>query len=322
MLTRFPEQFLIRSRLPQGAAKVVAPHIIGGPMRGVVALGVALLVVGACAQQDSGSAAGGTAKAAGGTAAAAPAAPAVVHFTAKDFSFEGPDTIAAGMTTLVLHNDGPSLHNLVLMRLEGGKTFADFQAALAAMKGPGMPPAWAVPSGGVNPPDPGSDTEGTLDIAPGNYAVVCVVDVPDHVPHMMKGMIKPLTVVPSTGPAAPAPTADLTVTEVDFAFDFSAQPTAGHHVIKVVNNGKQAHEFELIRLAPGKTMDDLMHWGQTFDGPLPGSSLGGAAPMVPGQVEYVPVDLTPGDYVALCFLPDPATGKPHLAEGMVYQFKI
>ncbi|MEJ2678831.1 MAG: hypothetical protein P8174_07130, partial [Gemmatimonadota bacterium] len=225
-------------------------------MRGAVAVGVALLVVGACAQQDSGSAAGsaakapaGAAEAAGSTAAAA--MPAVVHFTAKDFSFEGPDTIASGMTTLVLHNDGPSLHNLVLMRLEGGKTFADFKAALAAMKGPAMPPAWAVLAGGVNPPDPGSDTEGTLDIAPGNYAVVCVVDVPDHVPHMMKGMVKALTVVPATGPSAPAPTADLTVSEVDFAFGFSAQPTPGHHVIKVVNNGKQAHEFELIRLAPG-----------------------------------------------------------------------
>lgn len=292
-------------------------------MRGVVAVGVALLVVGACAQQDSGSAAGSTAKAAGSAEAAAPAAtPAVVHFTAKDFSFEGPDTIASGMTTLVLHNDGPSLHNLVLMRLEGGKTLADFQAGLASMKPGDLPPAWVVPSGGVNPPDPGSDTEGTLDIAPGNYAIVCVVDVPDHVPHMMKGMVKGLTVVPSTGTPAQAPKADLTVSEVDFAFGFSAQPTAGHHVIKVVNNGKQVHEFELIRLAPGKTLDDLMQWGQTFQGGLPGSSLGGSAPMVPGMVEYVSMDLTPGNYVALCFMPDPTTGKPHLAEGMVYQFTI
>lgn len=290
-------------------------------MRGVVAVSVALLVFSACAQQDSGSA-GSTAKAAGSAAAAPAAAPAVVHFTAKDFSFEGPDTIASGMTTLVLHNDGPSLHNLVLMRLEGGKTFADFKAALANMKPTDMPPAWVVPSGGVNPPDPGANTEGTLDIAPGNYAVVCVVDVPDHVPHMMKGMIKALTVVPSTGPAAPAPKADLTVSEVDFAFGFSAQPTAGHHVIKVVNNGKQVHEMEIIRLAPGKTMKDLMQWGQTFQGALPGSSLGGSAPMVPGTVEYVPMDLTPGNYVALCFMPDPNTGKPHLAEGMVYQFTI
>jgi hypothetical protein len=285
-------------------------------MRGVSVAGIVLLMVGACAQQDSGSASGKAA------ATAAPAAPAVVHFTAKDFAFEGPDTIASGMTTLVLHNDGPNLHNLVLLRLEGGKTLADLQAALAAMKGPGLPPAWAVPSGGVNPPDPGSDTEGTLDIAPGNYAVVCVVDVPDHVPHMMKGMIKALTVVPSTGPAAPAPTADLTVSEVDFAFGFSAPPTAGHHVIKVVNNGKQVHELEIVRLAPGKTMKDLMQWGQTYQGGLPGSSLGGSAPMVPGTVEYVPMDLTPGNYVALCFMPDPNTGKPHLAEGMVYQFSI
>lgn len=287
-------------------------------MRGVSVVGVVLLLVGACARNDAGSAAGS----AGGGVAEAAVAPAVVHFTAKDFAFEGPDTIASGMTTLVLHNDGPNLHNLVLIRLEDGKTFADLQAGVAAMKGPGLPPGWAVLSGGVNPPDPGSDTEGTLDIAPGNYAVVCVVDAPDHVPHMMKGMMKALTVVPATTAPAPAPTADLTVSEVDFAFGFSAQPTAGRHVIKVVNNGTQVHEFELIRLAPGKTLNDLMQWGQTYQGGLPGSSLGGSAPMVPGMVEYVPMDLTPGNYVALCFMPDPTTGKPHLAEGMVYQFTI
>jgi hypothetical protein len=284
-------------------------------MRPMTLVGVMLISCAACSGPKS-------APEAGGSTAMTAKTPPEVHFTAKDFAFEGPDTISAGMTTLSLHNDGPSLHNLLLLRLEDGKTLQDLETAVSTMKPTDMPPAWAVPSGGVNPPDPGADTRATLDIKPGNYAVTCVVDVPDHVPHIMKGMIKGLTVVPATGPSAPAPTADLTVTAVDFAFAFSAPPTAGHHVIKFVNDGKQPHELVIIRLAPGKTMDDLAKWGQTYQGALPGSSLGGAAPMMPGVVEYIPVDLTPGNYAALCFVMDPTSHMPHLAEGMVSPFTI
>ncbi len=290
-------------------------------VRPIVLVGVLLFGVGACAPKES-STSGRKTTAATATAAA-PAGPAVVHFTAKDFAFAGPDTIRSGMTTLVLHNDGPSLHHLLLVRLDSGKTVADLKEAYAHLKpGTDMPPAWAVPSGGVNPPMPGADTEATLTIRPGNYAIVCIVDVPDHVMHVMKGMIKALTVVPATGPSAPAPQSDLTLTEVDFAFSFSSAPTAGHHVIRVENKGAQPHEFELVKLGPGKTMADLAKWGQTYAGPLPGVSLGGAAPMAPGDVAYVPVDLTPGHYVALCFVMDPVKHMPHLAEGMVLPFTI
>ncbi len=284
-------------------------------MRSMAMAGVLLLSCAACTGPDSGA---GTQ----GATATAVATPPDVHFTARDFAFEGPDTISSGMTTLVLHNDGPTLHHLLLLRLEEGKTVEDLRAAVATMKPTDMPPAWAVPAGGVNPPGPGADTRATLMIEPGNYAVTCMVDVPDHVPHIMKGMTTGLTVVAATTPSAPAPASDLTVSGVDFGFAFSTTPTAGHHVIKFVNDGKQPHEFELVRLAPGKTIEDLARWGQTFEGDLPGTSLGGAAPMAPGQVEYIPVDLTPGDYVALCFVIDPTNHMPHLAEGMVSPFTI
>jgi hypothetical protein len=286
-------------------------------MRWTAIAGIALLGLCACGQKDSGDEAGGA------TATTA-AAPPEVHFTSRDFAFEGPATISSGWTTIVLHNAGPNLHHLTLFRLTEGKTVDDFKAAVAAMKpGEVMPPMWAVPAGGVNPPDVGADTRAIVDIAPGTYAVVCVVDVPDHVPHIMKGMISGLTVTPSTAAAVPEPTADLTVDMVDFAFAPSAPFTAGHHVLKVVNSGTQPHEFEVIKLGEGKTMDDLARWGQTFEGDLPGSSLGGAAPMSPGQVEYVPMDLTPGNYAILCFVLDPTKNNmPHLAEGMVLPFTI
>jgi hypothetical protein len=256
------------------------------------------------------------------TTSTAPASPPEAHFTAKDFAFEGPQTLPSGMTTVVLHNDGPGLHHMILMRLDGGKTVDDFKAYVNGRKAGDTEPAWVVPAGGVNPPMPGADARATFQIEPGTYAVVCEVDVPDHVPHAMKGMISALTVTPSTTPSAAAPDSDVTVSLVNFGFSPSAPFTTGHHVLKIVNDGTLAHEFEVVRLGDGKTMDDLGKWGQTYAGPLPGVSLGGAAPMSPGQVEYVPMDFTPGNYALLCFVTDPKTHMPHLAEGMVLPFTI
>ena len=134
---------------------------------------------------------------------AAAATPQEVHFTAKDFEFQGPDTIQAGMTTFVLTNEGPSWHHLQLIRLPEGMTLADFQQGMASMTPGTPPPDWLFEAGGVNPPPPDGPARVTMQVDPGQYAVICVVDVPDHIPHVMKGMIKGLTVLPSTGTPAP-----------------------------------------------------------------------------------------------------------------------
>lgn len=288
-------------------------------MRRRLVAGMVLLAAGACAPQDSGNA--GDRPAAVATAAA-PAAPPAVLFTAKDFAFEGPDSVASGLTTFVLNNGGTTYHHVQLFRLGEGKTVEDLHAAFMAMK-PGDPfPSWAAFAGGVNASDPGAQARATLMLEPGEYAVVCIVDTPDHVPHVMKGMMKPLTVTPSNAPALPAPQADLTLTLVDYAFSFSMPPTAGHHVIEVRNGGPQPHEVLFVQLHPGMTMDDFMKWGQTYEGDAPGHALGGVPAVMPGQVEYVTLDLAPGDYLAVCFVPDAKDGMPHLAHGMALPFTI
>src|SRR5207237_787430 len=156
-------------------------------------------------------------------------------------------------TTFHLVNDGPSIHHAQIVRLDSGKTVADLGAA---MKNPGPPPAWAVFVGGPNAPDPSASSDAAFNLTPGDYAVLCLVDIPDHVPHFAKGMVHPLTVVAASGPAAPEPTADATVTLSDYSFAVKAPLTAGKHTVKVTNNGPQLHELELIRLEPGKTVKD------------------------------------------------------------------
>ncbi len=44
--------------------------------------------------------------------------------------------------------------------------------------------------------------------------------------------------------------------------------------------------------------------------------------LVAGKSALVAVDLTPGNYVALCFIPDPKTRKPHFMLGMATPFTV
>jgi hypothetical protein len=285
-------------------------------MRTPFFLGLTLVGLAACGGERS------TAGDAASASAASSLAPREVRFTATDFAFEGPDVIEAGMITLVLDNLSETWHHLQLIRLPEGMSMQDFQAGLAGMQPGSPPPPWLNEAGGVNPPPPGEPARVTMLVEPGEYAVLCLVDTPDKIPHVMKGMIRPLTVTASSQAPAELPSSDLNLTLIDYAFSFSAPPTSGTHVIRVENGASQAHEVALFRFLPGKGMDDLMAWAPTYEGPAPVTPVGGVPAFRPGQVADMYVTLTPGDYVALCFVPDATDGLPHLEHGMVLPFHV
>jgi hypothetical protein len=250
---------------------------------------------------------------------AAPAAPQQVAFHAVDNAFHGPDTISSGMTTFTLTNGGKNLHHIQFVRLDSGKTIADLQAAL---KPNAPPPAWATDVPGPNGADPDKTSNITIDMKPGSYAVLCFIDVPDHVPHFAKGMIKTLTVIPATGPSAAAPTADITIAMSDYSFQVSKPITAGKHVFQVTSTGPQSHEVMIIRFQPGKTMDDLGKWMAKPVGPPPANAVGGTSGQTPGATATFEAEILPGEHVMICFVPDAKDGKPHFEKGMVHTFKV
>ena len=289
-------------------------------------IAIATIALGACSQKEAAKDSAAVAQSA--TPAAAhgfdPAThTATVH--AKDFSFDAPDSISAGWTTFHLVNDGPNFHHIQLVRLDSGKTVQDLGEALKNPNAP--PPRWAVFVGGPNAPSPGSASDATLNLQPGSYAMLCVVDIPGHVAHVAKGMVRPLTVTAASGAPAAEPNADVTITESDYKFDIPANITAGNHTFKIVNSGPQPHEVEIIRLAPGKTMKDFGEfmakaYADKVDGPPPGDGLGGITAMIPGGTEYFTANMTPGNYVMICFVPDMKDGKPHADHGMVKEFTV
>ena len=178
--------------------------------------------------------------------------------------------------------------------------------------------------GGPNAVVPGGETEITTVLTPGNYAALCFIPGADGMPHVMKGMVQPFEVTAATATgAAELPIADDTIHLADYSFHSTHPIAAGRHAFLVENTGPQLHEIVLIRLAPGKSIADFSGWAMTgMKGPPPGEPLGGVVGMDNGGKTVWTADLTPGDYGFICFVDDAKDGKPHLAHGMVQQFKV
>ncbi len=242
----------------------------------------------------------------------------VVTVTGEDFKFDAPDRIPSGVTEFRFVNKGPSIHHMQILKLASGKTFDDLRASLA---NPGPPPTWIKMVGGPNAPAPGTESNATLTLEPGNYAIICFVDLGGP-PHFTKGMIRPLKVVASKIASAPTPKADITTSLFDYNFKLSSHVRAGAHTIRVHNSGPQAHEVELIQLAPGKTVEDFVAWVGDMKGPPPAKPIGGIAAIEPGMSQIFTTDFAPGNYALVCFVPDSKDGKPHYAHGMTKQFNV
>lgn len=251
--------------------------------------------------------------------------PALVTLTAPDYAFEAPDTIAAGFTEFQLRNNGGQFHMGQLIRLEGARTLHDFLVEYKeAFHTTGPRPKWATRLGGPGVADPGRSSNATHYLKPGSYAWICLMNVPDGVPHVIKaGMARPFVVQPRNREAPPQtkPAASVVIRLVDYAFHMSAPLTAGRHMIRVNNAGTEPHEVGLIKLAPGKTIQDFETWMQNPQGQLPANSAGGISSLAANTEAFFEVDLTAGDYLLLCFVTAP-DGRPHTEHGMIQHFRI
>jgi hypothetical protein len=248
-------------------------------------------------------------------------APASVNVTARDFGFDAPAQVAAGPVTIHMENHGKELHQAQIVRLEDGKTMEDLAAA---MKKPGPTPSWVKFVGGPNGVAPGQQSNATSVLAPGNYAYLCFIPSPDGVIHAAKGMVQPFEVTASSSAASVAlPESDITVKLVDYDFQLSKPLTPGKHTVLVENAGPQPHELVLLKLAPGKKVEDFAAWAEGgLKGPPPAEPLGGVTVLDKGGRGSFQVELGTGDYGLICFVPDIKNGKPHLAHGMMKTIKV
>jgi hypothetical protein len=178
--------------------------------------------------------------------------------------------------------------------------------------------------GGPNAVAPGQEANATAVLEPGQYAYLCLIPSPDRVLHVSKGMSRAFTVTEArAGSAQALPRSDATIKLVDYGFETSRPLTPGRQTILVENAGPQPHELVLLRLAPGKKVEDFATWAMTgMKGQPPAEPLGGIVVIEKGARGTFDVELTPGEYGLICFVPDTKDGKPHLAHGMMTTIRV
>jgi len=234
-------------------------------------------------------------------------------------------TVPAGRTLVRLENVGEESWHGFLLQLPDGVT----NEQIAVDLGPEaeVPPPWlfeAVFPGFPGEALPGQITLALVDLVPGRYLI-------------LGDTVQTFEVVSETSwPTAitesDAPTVAGTVELFDFNFTFPSAATAGQQVWSVTNTGEHPHELLLARSAVPITVDQMMSLlmdesedatptasGPTWDDLEP---VGGMGWLSPGVTAWTEVDLTPGTYVALCFVFDPTNGLSHAEMGMIAVFTV
>ena len=112
--------------------------------------------------------------------------------TMSDFAFELSQPMTAGMHTLHVKNAGNQPHEVVVVKLDDGKTVKDFGAAFAPGAS-GPPPGQAM--GGLVGIEQGAAGYFTGRFEPGQYGLICFFpDSHTGAPHFTKGMVLDFTV--------------------------------------------------------------------------------------------------------------------------------
>lgn len=279
-----------------------------------------------------------------GCADQSPERPPTVDIIAEDYEFTAPDSLASGWTTFRLHNQGSEDHLFTLVRLPEGVTYAAYEADVVASFDSVWPlfvdgaidpsevgerlepllPDWypsdVVQPGGVSLVSRGGRAQTTVNLRPGEHALLCYVLTPEGQFHALRGMVAPLTVYEGTSDRSP-PEADQELTVSNLRLEGAGPTSAGRRTFAVrfarnpegAGAGEGHQHLHLARLDPETTAADLVEWVSKWIGenpatPAPVEFLGGAQHMPEGNTAYVTVDLEPGRYAWILGVP-PENGE-------------
>lgn len=245
--------------------------------------------------------------------------------------------VEAGRYVVSLTNEGSEPWAAGFIQLAEGRSVDDLAASvgmeerMAEASPESMPEedplAWlfdAYIAGGPGA-EPGETSQVIVDLPPGDYAVWA--DDPEAPQAPVA-----LTVTGEMPTDLPEPEADVTVTEVGtadgYAFEFDGDLVSGPQVMRVQNKSDQPH-FLVLAGSPEPITMDQVELLLTFDpesGATPSpdmpdpetfSQAAYAGIQSAGTTQWIAINLELGDYVAVCFVPDPNNeGIPHALEGM------
>jgi len=255
-----------------------------------------------------------------------------VVITVTASGFEVPDEVQAGTVLLTLVNQAPFPAGFSLIQLPEGVSMADLMppgdappaASPAAEEGPGFPPVLydAVWAGGASA-GPGQTGQAVVTLSAGEW----IVDAGPEAGF-------PPAVLNVTGDAEgsmEAPEGAVSIDLDNFQIVLPEQIAAGPQVWHVTNIGDQPHEMFVTRTPERLSLEDAMALLQMDPEAEPDPNLpnleefvdvGLVPPISMDQSVLVTMNLEPGHYVAVCFIPEKESGQPHAFKGMVTIFSV
>jgi hypothetical protein len=242
------------------------------------------------------------------TAPAGAAASNTLTVKASEYTYVLKGKPKGGWVQINFVNAGVEQHMMVVFKLKPGTTNKQFEQALMSNDDSALG-AVADLSGG----DPtlggtpallgaGEKTTTLTKMPAGTYGLACFVPAPDGRPHAMHGMAK---VVKVKGRSSVKPPKDGVhdVTLSDTTITVPSGNAPKHVTLKVTNEGTTPHSFDIVRLADGKTLDEVKTYYDTFfstgalpEGDPPGVLVGGVESVPSGGTSYVEWSLPAGSY--------------------------
>lgn len=251
-----------------------------------------------------------------------------------------PTELEAGRYHIILENASAHDINLEFYQLPEGITVDAVTAAFEeAESGPMfVPPDFffeMVFNGGATSLA-GETGEVVLQLAPGEWVVILFTYDPET--DEDTDNFQNLTVTGEM-PAGEEVAGAVEIVMAEMYFELPDTLATGPQIWKVVNNGQQVHHVILAGVPDGTTEEQVLELiNSEFAGP-PASPEAGATPVESvlsfedvtdvfdtllfssGQANWYEVDVQPGTYAMICFMPDPS-GTPHVMLGMIEVFTV
>ena len=124
---------------------------------------------------------------------------------------------------------------------------------------------------------------------------------------------------PANGAALPPKPAHQTIVMTEYRFDNPPVVSVGRVIFQVRNAGQVDHKLEMVRLPDDfqGSLDAQLHSANRI-------AVQGRVSLPaqkPGETSVFAVDLSPGRYGLVCFLPDP-DGRTHADKGMSAELDV
>jgi hypothetical protein len=248
------------------------------------------------------------------------AAAAPVRIVADDAGLHAPGKIGSGMRHILFENRGKEIHEVMFVKLPKGMTASDY---LAQVKAGELFPKGALDYSGAGLTSPGEGTEIWLQLAAGEYVLICW--------HHPRASVRALSVVDTSEPDDTPPKEDVTLKLVDFRFELGGPIRTGQRVIRIETPGPSMHEADFFRLLPGHDAADVKRWyaKDDLEGAPPAIALGGVLDNHDTRrTVWLRKNFVPGRYVLHCAMPmssDAKSGEHHPTHadaGMVSTFEV